>query len=562
MANYKTIKEILSQTNFNGADAGKLLLISYVNSKSSKNKPIVNKETLDSILSTLPSRQLKIFNAYSLLQANLEKLEPQITGYKQQFYNCYNYLLGVIKDFNFYENDYLRYLNTPLLLNKKLLDELELVSFKDFCSQKITGFNLIKKYIYDLFDIYTASPEALTDKEQAVFKLYGETPINIEVAIENYIAGADCKNEAVLQHLVDIFSSIYGTEKEIEKVIEFILNECKLNSELLGIKKLASKKNKNADDYIKIIELYDLYKQAENSFYNKPIVSVFDPDLLIESLPRITVEGVKLTELLTFRDKTFTSKTYKDFIDTFPELYNFVKTDLIERLPLLDKPDNELFTTELTYLQLIEANILDFNIEDSTEYKLQRDYILSKEATNPSQYLIQRKAQAGIGLALTPPSKEETELFLQYGENYKITPDTIEPETIESYKTNGLNDALGKIFAYNRLLEVYSDLFKVDLTSLKLDVNFDKYASSFNTQLYRLYFSLAGDKNTLKKKQENIRKLLKPFIKEEYTPNEDQVKDYVLLLKEQAKKDLLLTATAEFMLPFLNKTFREGFISE
>lgn len=562
MANYKTIKEILSQTNFNGADAGKLLLISYVNSKSSKNKPIVNKETLDSILSTLPSRQLKIFNAYSLLQANLEKLEPQITGYKQQFYNCYNYLLGVIKDFNFYENDYLRYLNTPLLLNKKLLDELELVSFKDFCSQKITGFNLIKKYIYDLFDIYTASPEALTDKEQAVFKLYGETPINIEVAIDNYIAGADCKNEAVLQHLVDIFSYIYGTEKEIEKVIEFILNECKLNSELLGIKKLASKKNKNADDYIKIIELYDLYKQAENSFYNKPIVSVFDPDLLIKSLPRITVEGVKLTELLTFRDKTFTSKTYKDFIDTFPELYNFVKTDLIERLPLLDKPDSELFNTELSYIQLIEANILDFNIEDSTEYKLQRDYILSKEATSPSQYLIQRKAQAGIGLAITPPSKEETELFLNYGDNYKITPDTIEPETIESYKTNGLNDALGKIFAYNRLLEVYSDLFKVDLTSLKLDVNFDKYASSFNTQLYRLYFSLAGDKNTLKKKQENIRKLLKPFIKEEYTPNEKQVKDYVLLLKEQAKKDLLLTATAEFMLPFLNKTFREGFISE
>lgn len=554
MAHYKTLKDILSQTSWNGLDVGKARLLSYINKKTDKEE--LSSQALNSMLDTLSNKQKKIYECYKKLEESLDFIYNKAIALNQQFFNSINYLTKQLTILQDREDSYTEYLSQPLTLNNELLDELLRRFFKELTLKKSTAYNVILTYINGNVELYQAYREAVTPEHLAIYEHYKNEYIEIEVtktSINSYKG-----QETFLQSLLDNFSKLYKTENNIKSVIDYIISTEREPSLLaLGLSPKKRKTLKEPKDYIQVLENYDNLQRVKSEYKGADFVSILDNKSLESTCRK---EKIKLSKLDALKNY-FLEITPEIFIKEYKELYLQAKQDLSEFLDVFKKTDKELLKIELSNLELIKAGIFspkELSDLDKNKFMLQRDYILSKEATSPAQFLIKEKARAGISLAITPPTEKEKELFLKYGDNYSFLPEDFNIEDCKEYQETGLYYSLNYILSFNKLLEVYSDIYRVNLLPLKIDTDFTAYADVYNICLYKLFSSLVGDKKTLQNKKSILQGTFQPLDVNRFTPDKDKLNEYIEILKEKAKTELLYIGAGNYINPFMNNTFKEG----
>lgn len=558
MAHYKTLKDIISQDSWNGLDVGKAELMSFINKKT--DKPGLDPTALATMLNSLSQKQKGDYKNYYRLKESISFLHDRTTALKQQFFNSFNYLTKQLSILQERENSYIEYLSQPLTLNDKILDDILKQSFKELTLQKTTAYNVILTYITGNIELYQEYREAVTPDFLKILDRYKDEYIELELTKTtiNTLKG----QEDFLQALLDNFSKLYKTENNIKSVIDYITATEGATSLLyLGLSPQKRKKLKAPKDYIQILENYDNLQRTISEYKGADFISILDSKSLEATCKKEKLKFSKLDALTTFNFKT----TPEDFIRDYPELYNLAKYDLSEFLDVFKKPDKTLLKTTFTNLQLIEAGIFsprELSDLDKNKYMLQRDYILSKEASTPSQFLIQEKARAGLSLAITPPTEKDIELFTKYGDNYSFLPEDFNIEDCRDYQEKGIYYSLSYIFSFNSLLEVYSDLFKVNLLPLTDKTDFKSYINTYNTLLYQLFSSLVGDKTTLHNKKAILQGTFQPIDVDRFRPDKDKLADYTELLNKMAKEDFSLLSNSKTLNAFMDNSFREGLENE
>ena len=554
MAHYKSLKDIISQDSWNGLDVGKAEIMSFINKKI--DKPGLDPNAIATMLNSLSQKQKGIYKDYYNLKEALSFLYNKVTALKQQFFNSFNYLTKQLSILQERENSYIEYLSQPLTLNDKILEDILKQSFKELTLQKTTAYNVILTYITGNIELYQEYREAVTPDFLSILDRYKDEYIELELTKTtiNTLKG----QEDFLQALLDNFSKLYKTDNNIKSVIDYIIStEGDTSLLALGLSPFKRKKLKAPKDYIQVLENYDNLQRTISEYKGADFISILDSKSLEATCKKEKLKFSKLDALTTFNFKT----TPEDFIRDYPELYNLAKTDLSEFLDVFKKPDKTLLKTTFTNLELIKAGIFsprELSDLDKNKYMLQRDYILSKEATTPSQFLIQEKARAGLSLAITPPTEKDIELFTKYGDNYSFLPEDFNSESCREYQETGIYYPLNYILTFNNLLEVYSDLFKVNLLPLTVKTDFNFYINTYNTLLYQLFSSLEGDKKTLHNKKAILQGTFQPLDLDRFRPDKEKLAEFTEILKKLAKEDFSQLASSKILNAFIDNTFKEG----
>lgn len=553
MAHYKTLKDIISQDSWNGLDVGKAELMSFINGKTEK--PELDPKAIEGMISTLSQKQKAIYNCYKQFENSLSFLINRTTALKQQFFNSFNYLTKQLTLLQERENSYIEYLSQPLTLNDKILDDILKQSFKELTLKKNTAYDVLLTYLNGFIERYLSNEEIAPAYLEILEKYKTEY---IELEVTKTTINTNKGQEDFLQALLDNFSKLYKTENNIKSVIDYITATEGATSLLaLGLSPQKRKKLKEPRDYIQVLENYDNLQRIKSEYKGSSFISLLDNKSLESTCSKEKASFSKLDALTMYILET----PQEDFIRDYKELYYQAKKDLSKYLDAYKKTDKSLLKTTITNLELIDAKILSFDELsdlDKNKYMLQRDYILSKEASTPSQFLIQEKARAGVALAITPPTEKAKELFLKYGDNYSFLPEGFNLEDCRDYQEQGIYYSLNYIFTFNSLLEVYSDIYRVNLLPLTIKTDFSSYVDIFNTLLYQLYGSLVGDKTTLHNKKAILKGTFQPLDLDRFRPDKDKIAEYTEILKEVAKTDLLSIGAGNYLNPFMNNTFKEG----
>lgn len=551
MARYKTLQNILDQNSWSGLDVGKADLISFINKKV--DKPGLDYNTLSSMLETLSYKQKEIYKNYTDLKEALSFLYNRATALKQQFFNSFNFLTKQLTLLQDRENSYIEYLSQPLTLSNKIMEDIEKQFLKEFTCDNTPALSIIFHSIKENVEVYEAYREAVTPEYLIIFDKYAKEYTERELPIN--LLATDKGEESFLQALLNSFSKIYKTDNSIDKVIEYITN--KEGEPILidiGLSKDQQKKLKNAGDYTSILIKYDAYLSSKAEYTGEPYTSILNSKSLEITY---TKEKKKLTKLEALKLDIVNMST-DDFIREHTELYNQAKNDLSEFLDVFKKPDNELKDISLKNIDLIKAGILTINSDSLKGYQLQRDFILNSTPKNPKEFLLKERARAGLSVAITPPNENTLKLFSKYGDNYQFLPEDFSIEDCREYQETGLYYSLNYIFTFNKFLEVYSELFKVNLLPLTIKTDFNTYADKYNLLIYELYGSLVGDKTTLKNKRSILKGTFQPLDIESLKPNKEKLDEYTEILKKLAKENLELPTETIIINSFMNNEFKEG----
>lgn len=561
MANYKTLKEILDQDSWSGLDVGKAYLINYINSKT--DKPLLDNETFNTMLSGLSNRQNEIFTAYKQLATNLSLLQDTERALKQQFYNSFNIIQRNLEAIKREEQAFKNYISSPLIVNKELYNTLKKSQEDKLKKQTYTGWSFLLVYINTLLEVYLEENKNDLEPElKAIFSKYEKEPV-LYTATQYAPESEQYKN--YLQALYNSFSKIYGinnTAKDIVKYIEAETIGAVESLDIVSTKKISDKYT------VDLINKYDHLKRAESNYTGCKYTSVYTQE--VNSLLEAPIEISKLIALklklneANSTDKAELPQIRAEILNNYSDLFSYTKKELGKKLDIFNKPDNELLDKLITFKELSKSNILaiEYNCDENTELKLIRENLLEAPVNSLNEYVIREKARAGICIALSIPNNEtknkEKDQYLRFTDNFSFIPKSVNLEHCRIYQTQGIGQALNYVYSFNSLLDVYSDLFKVNLLPLKDNEPFNLFANEYNTSLFMFYDDLTGDPKTLQNKQSILKGTFQPIVLESWLPDQQKVKEYTELLKDLCKTDLLKVSSGEYINPFMNNLFKEG----
>lgn len=556
MATKKTLNQILKQNTFSGADVGKALILNWIEKRTEQKETLSDNE-LDTMINNLSNqKQRVIYKAYYILNQYLDDFYKLVQASFQQFQNGKRALIGDLEKFSNYQHKYEDYLHLPLVLTEKEYNKIQADALKEFNNDRLDLYTLILWTICDYVESYKENkdiPEAI----KAILDSYENETIKIEFENKALKATGETADKIdheqfidnVTERLLVAFADKYGIEKTHEAISDFISNSfVKHLEENLPAEKIL---RKNSEKLLNSCEIYEMFKKNEfyynNEFdltgdrakenkakfesFSDSIESSYETIIEIEEMSKLEALDLLSEDFLEYynensRDKT-TVELQQEFKKDFPELYKTTK-DILSKgyKPFKTLKDSELLTTEISNKELIKAGLKQ-PLEENEIKERTRDYFINLESKTTADFIKRHKAQYGGIAVLTTdiPSIFDNETFKKFcGSLFNtLIPDDVIPQRIEIYIKNLIEPALYCFYGMNALYDVYSEVFKVDLSKLKLDYNFEEDIYNYNNLVYLIYNRFKGTAEQVKSEKLSFKSIFKPLDIERYKPNKDKI---------------------------------------
>lgn len=595
MATKKTLNQLLKQNSFSGADAGKSLLLNWINWKTKGEKTLSNAELEKIIQSIKSSRQIEIFNAYKLLKEYLDEFIKMADGNYQQFMRGKDTILYSLKELNTAQRKYTDYLNLPLILTEKEYSKVKTDAINNYEKETTNLYTLILFTITDFINDYTENKD-IPEKIKATLDGYKNETIEIE--FENEILNTTGKTfdqmgyEKTLdyetQFLIKRFAEKYNTEATEKDIKTFIKNNNKAIEYLVedvGLEAATTEKN------IQIMSLIELYEDAKEREYNylneytytadKKLIenktefkSLFSSlkDLFIPIIEKEQISKLEALKTLSedfleyynfdIRDKS-TAELQKEFIDDFPELYRATKEYLSKSYKkIATLKENELITTIITNKELEKHGIKKPLADKEIKELVIRHYTKTEPKTT-EQYIKQKKAKNG-GIAVlyaeTSNNHFDKETLKEFcNPNLLLrTNMNFEANFIEFVIDTLVKPALKAIYGINAILDVYGEIFKINLSKLKQQDIFAIQINAYNEFIYMVYDRFNGTKEQTKADKLLFKDVFKPININECKPDSKTIYALKNKLEQVHIRDTLKSEYFECFLEGANIVYEKN----
>lgn len=555
MATKKTLNQILKQNTFSGADVGKAFILNWIE-KTTEQKETLSDNELNAMTKNLSGKQITVYKAYYHLQQYLDDFYKLVQANFQQFQNGKRALIGDLEKFSNCQHKYKDYLHLPLVLTEKEYNKIQADALKEFNNDKFDLYTLILWTICDYVESYKENkdiPEAI----KAILDSYENETIKIEFENEALKATGETADKIDHEQFIDneterllvAFADKYGIEKTHEAISSFISHSfVKKLEENLPAEKIL---RKDSEKLLKSCEIYEMFKEDEFYYNNEydltgtkvkenktkfesfsdTVEDSYESIIEIEEMSKIEALKTLCSDFLEYynensRDKT-TAELQQEFIKDFPELYKTTK-DILSKgyKPFKTLKDSELLTTEISNKELIKAGLKQ-PLEENEIKEHTREYFINLESKTTADFIKRHKAQYGGIAVLTTdiPSIFDNDTFKKFCESpfNTLIPDDVIPQRIELYIKNLIEPALYCIYGMDALYDVYSDIFKVDLSKLKIDYDYEEDIYAYNNLVYLIYNRIEGTAEQVKSDKISFKSIFKPLDPERYKPNKDKI---------------------------------------
>jgi len=539
----KTFNQIIKQNSFSGADAGKVLIMDWVNLRT-KGKRLLSDNEFSQMLSqtSRSSKQVEIYNSYIAFKDTLN----QFYGFYQTAYCQYEMgrmkVLTSLLEIANKRHNFDTYLNQPLLLSEKEYSKLQANAIKDFENKDIPIWAVVMFYTLSLVKDYSNKKD-IPENIKKLIESYKGKSIDVDYEVDE----SDTKDvETADKEFHDFIINEFCKEYRIEKnaIRDFILNSplmyaytC-LNDAFAF--SLADK------DILSLIELYEEEREKQAKFNKEKYKSVYWRALAESKTQTITEKKDKLDYLVELAKwlldcgsyKSYSHITLNDFtkdiwngLTAFSELLEAVKDILSSKIKKIGS------YASIGYKEkdiIKEKELLKAGIDTISESDIIRDYFLSitNEQKNNVEYIRYNKvARAGIsvykigaGYSKDSGLNTEKKLLLQYADINYFTGD-IDSEIIKDQTEEFIEKSLCMYLGCETIYQVYSEIFKVDVTPLAEKWHIDEDVAAYNWLLYTNYNDILGTEKTIKANRQRIKEIFKPLDKRLYRRSPEELEN-------------------------------------
>ena len=595
----KTLKAILNKKSWTGKDVGIVLLLNHQHEleelaagKRAPIPPIVPIEKFNEMwdyLQTAPElfREYLIYESFSSFIASLYDRNQCL---RQQFYNGFNRLRGLLAELERSEDakEVLRKL--PLILTQEEYDQTAAEIIKKKSAEEYSFITLMAAVLAAVL----GEPErAPAEVREALKSTKAEQVTNSRI-LENYnmdtsrgyVVYKDGKRSDELTH-----------EEEQARMFESFQNEMKLNYPLIiknyellykgsdaikaaykekygvelpelsaeTIEEEFEKAVKGTSDYLELDNLANDRKFDEDPgsyfhFYEEPPEGLTKYDILTDLDTRGRYFGFSKIRMHNGApEKDLTERqAFKEFKTDYPALYKALSNYIIACLPKAGElKANQLHKNFVTAGELSEAGVIGFSLCDLKDYDFM-NYYNREEAAD---YI--RACQAISGIALLRP--DSTRLMKSFKSKYasQISEKLMtfekfaqsEELTFEATRCLAIvEDALQNINTYNYVIKIIAKeldvSFIADAATVPID-SIQDYIEGYNTQIYKLYANIGGCSNEVKANRLTLREYFKPIEKERCNPRPSDIarfkKDFKALPNEERARFIKFKAKAAIL---------------
>lgn len=537
MTNRKTLNQILKQNTFSGADVGKALLMLFIQEQTEQKQTLSDSDFEIMLNSIKTKKQLDIYKTYYLLKGYINDFQNMAKGNFQQYQNGYKSLISDLNEFRHCQHNYKDYLNLPLVLNENEYNKIKTDALKDYNEHKIDLYTLILWTICDYVESYKENKDI---PEQIKNILDGYKNETIKIEYENEILNAT--GETAEQTELKAFADKYGIENTHEAISKFISSSIvSLIEDNLPTEKTLKK---DSQKLLNSCELYEKFKELEFNYLNEydltgkapkknkikfehfseQVEKSYKTVIELKELSKIDALKELCSDFLDYyndnsRDKT-TAELQQEFIKDFPALYKTVKDILSSKYSKFKTlKDSELLTAEITNKEQLKAGFIKPLSEEKIR-DITRQYFIELEPKNTKEFIKRYKAQYGGIAVLYGESSNifDKNLFKKFSKDpfNTLIPENVIPQRIEIYIKKLIEPAIYTIFGFNYILEVYSDVFKIDLSDLKMIYDFEKDFECYNSLIYTLYNKIIGTDEQIIADKISFKEIFKPLKLEKY----------------------------------------------
>lgn len=567
----KTFNQIIKQNTFSGADAGKVLIMDWI-SLMKKGKRLLNDNEFSKMLDNMnrSPKQIEIYNSYRDFKSFLQQLYSFYQTAYFQYESGRNSLFRHLTIIHQKRQAIFKYLDQPLIISEKEYSKLQADALKDYENKDVLLWALIMFTTAQYIKAYTEKKD-IPENIKTLIESYKGKNINVDYESEiDEKKAIEYENKAILQE----FSKTYGVENNEQAIKDFILSSPLFQYALTGLEN-----NKT----ISLIELYERELEKQAKYNNEKFETVIDkafkdmhkmeneksyPEQILKS-GKTTETIDKLDYLIELAEWLYDDESIKHPIEIYendvihkdiwagfkkyPELLEAVKDMLSSKIKKIGSYTSISSNKKDT---IKEKELLKAGLDTlPKDVILEREYFIdtiNKEKDNESYIKYEKVFNAGIAVykgALTTP-KKVNDLIKEYADsNYFFN--ELNTETIKSVYAGKIKESLCLFFGGNTIFDVYSEVFKVDLTPLKLDWNYEDDIFSFNWLLYNQY-NYIGCRTS--KQTEADRAKLKdvfyPLIKANYQLSPEEL--------EKLKNELLVLPLRETFSSKYTSRFLEG----
>lgn len=564
----KTFNQIIKQNTFSGADAGKVLIMDWVNLHSKGTRLLSDNEFSQMLgcMSRSP-KQVEIYNAYKSLKSLIE----QLYGFYQTAYCQYELgrtkiLTSLLKIANKRHNFDL-YTKQPLLMTEKEYSKLSSDALKDFENKEIPIYAVYMFYTADLIHSYTQNKDIPENLKTLIESYKGKTvDINYEESIDFNREKEESKKDN--NFIKSDFCKKYEINNTDKSIRDFILTSPLMYPYTLDPNNFNFILDKEPTG---LIEVYENEREKQAKYNNEKYITVFEKlhktwekekreqDTTTETRDKFE-SLIEWAEWLTgnYSIKSFTE--YEGSKESLTEIWN----DLTEYSELLEV-EKAIFSKKIKKLGSIsvigsdqkdtikEKELLKVGLDTiRNESEIVNKYFLSitdKEKNNESYIKWQKVYNAGIAVYKEKSSDIEKNLLKKFSDENYIFSD-ISTDIIKNDTKDLIEESLCMYLGNETIYSTYSEIFKVDLTPLSQKWNIDGNLAAYNWLLYNNYNRFRGTKKQVEADRQKLKKTFKPLDKSLYRRSPEEL--------EQIKESLLDIPLKETLNHKYIKLFLEG----
>ena len=561
----KTFNQIIKQNSFSGADVGKVLIMDWVNLRT-KGKRLLTDNEFSQMLNCMSRspKQVEIYNSYRDFQQRL----TQFYGFYQTAYCQYemgrNKILINLYSIAQKQNDFDTYLKQPLLLTEKEYNKLQADAIKDFENKNIPIWAVFMFYTLSLVRDYS-NKKAIPDNIKKLIESYKGKSVNVDYKVDqNENKDFETVEKEKNEFLINEFCKEYKIEKSEESIRDFILNSPLMYSYTCLIAKYADTK-----DIFSLMELYEGERERQAKYNGEKYKSVYIKLCEKDETHTITETKDKLDYLIELSEwllDFYTSyskiplddvtKDIWDALTKFSELLEAVEVMLSSKIKKLGSYKSIGYTEPDT---IKEKELLKAGLDTLSESDVIRDYFLSitNEQENNIEYIRYNKVlqggisvyKVGAGHKYFSGLDKEKELLLKYADLGYFT-GHLNSEDIKDQTKELIENSLCMYLGCEDIFKIYSEIYKVDVTSLSQKWNIDTDLVAYNWLLYTVYESIEGTKKAVEATRKAIKETFKPLDKRLYRRSPEEL--------ENIKKELLDIPLKETLSNKYIKQFLQG----
>lgn len=564
----KTFNQIIKQNSFSGADAGKILIMDYV-SLMTKGKRLLTDNEFSQMLNCMSRspKQVEIYNSYR----DFKQILTQFYGFYQTAYCQYemgrNKILLNLYSVAQKRNDFDTYLKQPLLLTEKEYNKLQADAIKDFENKNIPIWAVFMFYTLSLVRDYS-NKKTIPDNIKKLIESYKGKSVNVDYEVDqNENKDFETVEKEENEFLINEFCKEYKIEKSEESIRDFILNSPLMYPYTCLTAKDAFQLD--TKDIFSLMELYEGERERQAKYNGEKYKSVFIRLCEKDETHTITETKDKLDYLIELSEwllDFYTSyskiplddvtKNIWNGLTEFSELLEAVKVILSSKIKKLGSYKSIGYTEPDT---IKEKELLKAGLDTLSESDVIRDYFLSitNEQENNIEYIRYNKVlQGGISVYkvgavhkyLSGLDKEK-ELLLKYADLGYFTGD-LDSENIKDQTKELIENSLCMHLGCIDIFEVYSEIFKVDVTPLSQKWDIDNDIAAYNWLLYHNYNSLLGTEKAIEANRQALKDIFKPLDKRLYRRSPEE--------KEKIKNELFDIPLKETLRNKYFRIFLEG----